>query len=105
MKRIAIVWGLNLLLLCGSFGVLLVEDRRLAVPLPYSVPIAFAATLLIAAALFAVAQAIVSRRPMQIVERRRPDAAGGDDGVPRRPAEGVVLLDFSRLVTLDGQGA
>jgi hypothetical protein len=99
MRRITAVWGVCSLLLVGSFGVLMVVDRRAGIALPYSIPVAFAVTLLAAAALFSLGQALLARRPVRqaappprveiprtIVARR-----------PRTAPEGVVLLDLSSL--------
>lgn len=98
MKRLAVIWGLCSLLMLGAFGVLIVEDRHLGVPLPYSVPVAFAGTLLAAAALFAIAQMLLARRPVGIIEPARAAAPAPSGRGVRFAPEGVVLLDFSRMV-------
>jgi hypothetical protein len=103
MKRIAFVWALCLFVSAGTFGVLMVEDRHLGVPLPYSVPVAFATMLVLAGALLALSQALLARRPVQIVQAVQP-AERKSRQPRRRVAEGVVLLDFSGMVAFSGQG-
>lgn len=80
----------------GSFAVLMIEDRRLGVPLPYSVPIAFVTMLVAAPLLLALVDVLRRRRPVQVqatVPRPRSEVVAS----PRRSgAEGVVLLDLSR---------
>jgi hypothetical protein len=99
MRRIAAVWAVCSLLLIGSFGVLMIVDRRAGIALPYSVPLAFAITLLAASALFTLGQALLARRPVRQaaaparVETPRTVAARR----PRTAPEGVVLLDLSSL--------
>ena len=99
MRRIAAVWAVCSLLLIGSFGVLMIVDRRAGIALPYSVPLAFAITLLAATSLFTLGQAILARRPVREaapplrVQVPRPVVARR----PRTAPEGVVLLDLSSL--------
>jgi hypothetical protein len=102
MRRITAVWGVCSLLLVGSFGVLMIVDRRAGIALPYSVPVAFAVTLLAAAALFTLGQALLARRPVrQVVPPIRSAKASAERTIVarRRPhaPEGVVLLDLSSL--------
>ena len=100
MKRIAVIWFLSTLLSLCAFAVLLVEDRHLGVPLPYSLPLAFAVVLAVP-----VTPLMFSRKLRRMskkllaqprVRRRaiRP-APAATVPRPRRPAEGVVLLDYS----------
>lgn len=99
MRRIAAIWAVCSLLLIGSFGVLMVVDRRADIALPYSVPLAFAITLLAASALFALGQALCARRPVQHVAPA-PTVEAARTIPSRRPrsaAEGVVLIDLSSL--------
>jgi hypothetical protein len=104
MRRVTAVWGVCSLLLVGSFAALIVEDRRLGVALPYSVPIAFAIALLAASVLFALGQLLLARRPIRHVEPAvRVDEPERRRRTPRTAAEGVVLLDVSRLAALSGQ--
>ena len=99
MRRIAAVWAVCSLLLIGSFGVLMIVDRRAGIALPYSVPLSFAITLLAASALFTLGQALLARRPIRQaapplkVEAPRAIVARR----PRTAPEGVVLLDLSSL--------
>lgn len=99
MRHLAAVWTVCSLLLIGSFGVLMIVDRRAGIALPYSVPLAFAITLVAAAALFTLGQALLARRPVrQAAPRARVETPRTI--VPRRPRtapEGVVLLDLSSL--------
>jgi len=103
MRRITAVWGVCSLLLVGSFGVLMIVDRRAGIALPYSVPVAFAVTLLAASALFSLGQALLARRPVRQIAppiRSAKASAERTTMVARRPRtapEGVVLLDLSSL--------
>ena len=72
MRRIAAVWAVCSLLLIGSFGVLMIVDRRAGIALPYSIPLAFAITLLAASALFASA---IGRRSTSRARPYRPATA------------------------------
>ena len=97
MKRFIAVWFVCAAASIGSFSVLLAEDRHLGVPLPYSVPIAFASMQIVGAALLGIAESLRAKRPIvvRVVERRRKTTRMG------RPvgahAEGSVLLDLSTL--------
>ena len=99
MRRIAAVWAVCSLLLIGSFGVLMIVDRRAGIALPYSIPLAFAITLLAASALFTLGQALFARRPTRQAAPA-PTVEAPRTNVVRRPRnapEGVVLLDLSSL--------
>lgn len=99
MRRIAAVWAVCSLLLIGSFGVLMIVDRRAGIALPYSIPLAFAITLLAASALFTLGQALFARRPIRQAAPA-PKVEAPRTNVVRRPRnapEGVVLLDLSSL--------
>jgi hypothetical protein len=104
MKRIIFVWALCLIVSLGSFGVLMFEDRTLGVSLPYSVPVAFASMLALAAALLTVSQVLLARRPVQIIQEAPPAERVKSRQPPRRVIEGIVLLDFSGMVAFNGQG-
>ena len=102
MRRIAAVWAVCSLLLIGSFGVLMIVDRRAGIALPYSVPLAFVITLLVASALFTLGQALFARRPVRQVVPPIRSARASAEGTtvarrPRTAPEGVVLLDLSNL--------
>jgi hypothetical protein len=105
MKRVILVltlcWGMSV----GSFLVLLLEDRRLGVPLPYSVPVAYAGVLMIAAALLAIAQKLWAGRPVQVIQVIRPVRAAAPRRVAAQTAEGSVLLDFSKATAFIGHAA
>ena len=104
MRRITAVWGVCSLLLVGFFGVLMIVDRRAGIALPYSVPVAFAVTLLAASALFSLGQALLARRPVrQVVPPIRSAKASADRTTmvarrPRTAPEGVVLLNLEPRV-------
>jgi hypothetical protein len=80
-----------------SFGlvcVLLLEDRELGIPLPISVPFAFAVVQVLAAAL------LLSWEIMRAQRHALPADAVGAAPIPRIRrrkglAEGLVLLDYS----------
>ena len=99
MRRIAAVWAVCSLLLIGSFGVLMIVDRRAGIALPYSIPLAFAITLLAASALFTLGVARFAGGRIglaaggRMVEARRTNVVRR----PRNAPEGVVLLDLSSL--------
>ena len=102
MRRIVAVWTVCSLLLVASFGVLMIVDGRAGVALPYSVPLAFAITLMAATALFALGQALLARRPIRHAAPplRSAKASAERASVARHPRpapEGVVLLDLSGL--------
>lgn len=100
MKRLIVFWTCCSLLSLAAFAVLLYEDRRLGVPLPYSVPLAFAAIVALPGTpmIFSRKVRALSRtlraRLRVPVEPVQPPAS---TRATRRPkaAEGVVLLDFS----------
>ena len=99
MRRIAAVWAVCSLLLIGSFGVLMIVDRRAGIALPYSIPLAFANPLRAAPAWYTPAQAGFARRPLGR-PAPAPKVAAPRTNVVRRPRnapEGVVLLDLSSL--------
>ena len=115
MKRVLFVWIVCSIASLGSFGVLLLEDRRLGLPLPYSLPLAFVVMLAVVPMLQLLA-ATVWPQP-KIVIRPMPEpvspAAVAVDTPPQRPepvrtpaaathrpgraAQGVVLFDMSRV--------
>jgi hypothetical protein len=100
MKRIAAIWFVSTLLSVCAFAVLLVEDRHLGVPLPYSLPLAFAVVLAIPVTplLFSRKLRRMSKKLLAQPRVRRPAIQPAPVAAvqrPRRPAEGVVLLDFS----------
>jgi hypothetical protein len=119
MKRVIFVWMLCSIISLGSFGILLAEDLGLGLPLPYSVPLAFAATSILVALLQLLAAAISSQRtivgreavgnptPAAAWMMARPSAQSADPGpvptrAPRRTpprTQGVVLFDLSRVAT------
>jgi hypothetical protein len=105
MKRIIVVWIVCCGLTAGSFAILVLEDRSLGVPLPYSVPMAFASMLAMASALLAVAQKLWARRPVRIIQVVPPPAVAPERRRPGRAAEGVVLLDVSGTVAFSRQAA
>ena len=104
MKRCVAVVALCSAFSAASFIVLVTADRQLGLPLPYSIPLAFTTVSILAPALFAVANAVRIRRPLvvkvaAVAPRTASGAvsnAGATGAVVRRPAEGVVLLDFSK---------
>lgn len=117
MKRALYVWVWYSMISAGSFGVLIAEDLRLGLPLPYSVPLAFAAMLIVAALLQWLAARVAERRaivgreavrespaPPPEVAIEAPVAAPDRALVPAPPArrsgpatQGLVLLDLSRV--------
>lgn len=99
MKRFVAIWILCSAMSLGSFGLLMIEDRRLGVPAPYSVPAAFAAMLVAAPALFALLEWLRRRRP--IVVRAVADPPFRAAATRRRPAQGLVLLDCSRPIAVE----
>jgi hypothetical protein len=115
MKRVLIVWILCLAASAGSFGVLLVEDRKLGLPLPYTLPLAFLGMLvagpilqMLAAKAWpqpkivvrpAIAPAPVtaaSPEPAAVTTPRVPVAVPATARA-RAAAQGVVLFDMSRV--------
>jgi hypothetical protein len=105
MKRIIVVWILCCALTAGSFVMLILEDRSLGVPVPYSLPMAFASMLAISSALLAVAQKAWARRPVRIVHVVRPPATAAVRRGQARGAEGVILLDMSGAAAFGRQAA
>jgi hypothetical protein len=103
MRTFAAFWITCSLLSVGSFCVLLAEDRRLGVALPYSVPLAFAAALAVAPLLLLVADRFRVRMPAES-RISRPAARVHPT---RKPigAQGVVLLDLSRATARPGRAA
>jgi hypothetical protein len=101
MKRLLAVWMTCSALSLGSFGVLVYEDRRLGVSLPYSAPLAMIAMAVLAPAAVALLEWVRGRRPIVVqaepIVKPRPAAAAAADPprFRRRGAEGVVLLDAS----------
>ncbi len=112
MKRVLFVWILSLAASAGSFGVLLAEDRKLGLPLPYTVPLAFLA-MLIAGPVLQMMAAKVWPQPRIVIRAAREAAAATAASaeptvaaapVPTPPsargratAQGVVLFDLSRV--------
>jgi hypothetical protein len=119
MKRVIFVWMLCSIISLGSFAMLLAEDLGLGLPLPYSVPLAFAATSILVAMLQLLAAAISSQRtiagreavgnPTPAAEwmMAKPSAQAVEPAplpprAPRRTpprTQGVVLFDLSRVPT------
>jgi len=113
MRRVVAVFMFCSLLALGAFGVLLVEDRRLGVPLPYSVPLAFASMLVVP-----VTPLLFSRKLRTVSKKLMRHRAAAATAAPESPApappparirrvtpEGVVLLDFSRVGRSRGRAA
>jgi hypothetical protein len=98
MTRLVALWMTCSLFALGSFAVLLAEDRRLDVPLPYSVPLAFASLMVIALALLVVVEKLRAERPVrvEVVQPAPPPVPAEAIPRPRAIALGWVLLDFSR---------
>lgn len=105
MKRLISTWVLCSALSAASFGVLMIEDRRLGVALPFSLPIAFFSLAALAPGLVALVEWLRQRRPVVIqlapapqTARDATDTAVDDPAETARPAcaaQGVVLLDWS----------
>lgn len=121
MKRVLFVWIVCSIASLGSFGVLLLEDRRLGLPLPYSLPLAFVVMLtagsllqLLAATAWPQPKIVLRPEPVPVppaavaVEPpQRPEPVRTAATATRRSgrgAEGVVLFDLSR-VTVPRQAA
>jgi hypothetical protein len=104
MKRLIVIWIVCSSLSLGSFGMLMFADRRLDVPVPYSLAFALAALVTIAPAVFALFEWVRGRRPIvvhvtPVVEPAPAATAARPARVARRRrprgVEGVVLLDCS----------
>jgi hypothetical protein len=109
MKRIVVIFTFCSVLALGAFAVLLVEDRRLGVPLPYSVPLAFGTMLVMPVTplmfsrkLRTVSKKLMAHRPPAAPPPAKPVVA---PRVRRAAAEGTVLLDFSRVKVSRGRAA
>lgn len=109
MKRCVAIFTLCSLFSLSAFAVLIAADRRLGLPLPYSVPLAFTVVSIAAPIVFAIANAVRMRRPIILKVTpvvQRPAAAGLPEApAAHRPAEGLVLLDFSQSNKLQGRAA
>lgn len=113
MKRLLFICMFCSMISLGSFGVLLAEDLRLGLALPYSVPLAFLATLIVVAILQLLATAIWPQRTVVLDEAVRDPAPVAEPVVAETPAaaeparvpppgarrtpQGVVLFDMSRV--------
>ena len=97
MKQLVTVFAICAVFSVAAFGVLVTADRRLGLPLPYSIPFSFTVVSLGAPVLFAIANAIRLRRPVMVkpapIIRRASQPLEG--AAPIRRVQGVVLLDFS----------
>ena len=96
MKRLAVFAMVCSLLSLGSFAILVVEDRRLGITLPYSMPLAFASMVLLTPFLLL----LVGRRvtiPLTEASPSPVEPMTGECRASRGEIEGVVLLDFSPL--------
>jgi hypothetical protein len=94
-----------------AFAVLMAADRRLGVPLPYSISFSFAVVSLLVPGAVALSHLARARRP--IVVKLTPVASPGSNArpaattprvAPSRPVQGVVLLDMSSRA-FSGQAA
>jgi hypothetical protein len=100
MKRLMSISIVCAVLSASSFGVLLLEDRRLGVPLPYSLPLAALGLIVLAPLAWALVEWTRARRPIVVQAAPLPAAAAAEPAASpfrgrRRVAEGVVLLDSS----------
>jgi hypothetical protein len=82
----------------GSFAILVIEDRRLDLPVPYTVALAFASMLVLSVSVILLVHSAGER----IAARRRDRALSPARGL-RRTVEGVVLLDLSRAGAAGGE--
>jgi hypothetical protein len=119
MIRLVVFWTVCSALSLGAFCVLLVADRRLSVPMPYEVPLAFASMVVLAPVLLIAADKLRARRPIRIESIPQPAAPAPvpvaepasvtHARTPRtrtaRAAEGVVLLDLPLGQRTRGQAA
>ena len=104
MKRFLAFCVLCSLLSAGAFFVLILEDRRLGIALPYSVPLAFASMLLLTPMLHALARQL-PQRVAAVPDVAAPAMPLERAPHQRRPAQGVVLLDLSATATPAEGGA
>lgn len=110
MKRVLVALAVCSMLSGGSFAALILQDRYLDVPLPYSLPLAFASMLLLAPVFLVCFEKLRARRPIRIEhlpaprvrerhvqapEAPKPEAPAPMAQPRRAPVQGVVLLDFS----------
>src|SRR5688572_240355 len=103
MKRFIAIWIVCTAAAIGSFAAIVAEDRQFGVPLPYSVPLGFAAMQMLGAGLLAMAEHLRANRPVvvRVVERRTSAKARR---LAHRHPQGSVLLDLSN-VAVGGQVA
>jgi hypothetical protein len=102
MKRIVSIWIMCIGLSLGSFAILVIEDRRLDLPVPYTVALAFASMLLLSVSVILLLHTAGDR----IAERRRLAGRAGVQAAraaTRRTVEGVVLLDLSHAGAVGGE--
>jgi len=99
MKRIVSIWIMCIGLSLGSFAILVIEDRRLDLPVPYTVALAFASMLLLSASVILLVHSAGER----IAARRRFADRGSPASAARRTVEGVVLLDLSHAGAVGGE--
>lgn len=98
MKRVLTICAICSALSFGSFGLLILQDRRLGVPLPYSFSLACLAMTVLAPALLSLFEALRRRRPIVVQRVDRPaSVVDVPAAFSRRRTEGVVLLDFSSV--------
>lgn len=95
MKRLLIALTVCAALSCGSFAMLLLQDRQLGVPLPYSLPLALASMLVLGPALLMCVEKLRARRPIRIEAPPPLRVEPAPSQQRRAPVQGVVLLDFS----------
>lgn len=95
MRKHMVVWTLCFFLMLFSFFVLLAEDRHLGVPLPFSLPLAFVAMLLLAGISLVLAEWLRVRHPVVRVKLVKPSVTASRRQ-HHRPGmvEGFVLLEF-----------
>jgi hypothetical protein len=106
MKRLMMVWIACCVLSASSFGMLLLEDRRLGVPLPYAIAVAFASVLVAAPLALVLLEIMRGRRPIEVRAGAVARAVSRDEAssvLPprRRAAEGLVLLDWSSFRSVE----
>ena len=66
MKRLIAIWLTCAAAAAGSFGVLMFEDRRLGVGLPFSLPIAFFSMAAAVPAVLSLFEWLRARRPVVV---------------------------------------